>query len=216
MNLITFQESMFVIDITAVLRVADVMKARLSIIKWGKKGVTAAVAAANKEKKKEKEKKKQEKDRERSVLAEKNALLLSRMMADDGHADDPLDNNLIEDCMQLLQMPPNAVTQNILTPIQTPPPTSQLTLEVNITSPQSPPLPAWSPTSVTPIQRIPQPPQTPTSTNVIPIQTPLWPLQPPAFTPIHHKEGHNMVPSVQGGGSLMYKMIIQSAPRVRD
>ena len=150
-----------------------------------------------------------EKRGETSVLAEQNSLLLSRMVADEEEDEGILDNtcDLIQDCMEILQVPQNPVPRNIHSPIQNPLQTSQLhvTPQVNVNSSQStgqpfqppsstnvtptqnPPQPSWSQTrNITPVNQ--SPPQTPLSVpqlqpqssahlNVTPMRTPLE-LQP--------------------------------------
>ena len=173
----------------------------------GKKGTTNA--AADKEKKREKEKRKEERQKQRSVLAEQNSLLLLRMVADEEEDEGILDNtcDVIQDCMEILQVPQNPVPQNVHSPIQNPLQTSQLhvTPQVNVNSSQStgqpfqppsstnvtptqnPPQPSWSETrNITPVNQsplqtslsVPQlQPQSSAHLNVTPMRTPLQ-LQP--------------------------------------
>jgi len=122
----------------------------------GEKGTPASQSAANREKQKEKEKRKEERQQQRNVLAEQNSLLLSRMadMEGPGEVQDEntcIPDNLLEDCMEILQSP----SSTNATPVSTsrhpsprgPPSTSKTTLvHSNITPP------SFTQSLVTPLQ----------------------------------------------------------------
>ena len=87
----------------------------------------STASAGNKEKQKEKERKMEERQQHRNVLAEQNTLLLSRMVdVENSEIDDNLDDDLVQDCIEILQIHPNSASSSSTSPSSTPrqPPTS--------------------------------------------------------------------------------------------
>ena len=157
----------------------------------GKKCPNAS--AANKEKQKEKERKREERQQHRNVLAEQNTLLLSRMVdVENSEVDDNFDDDLVHDCIEILQSHPNSASSPTTNSNSTPrrPPTSintpiqnqQQRQHLQRTPHSSQPL-----NIITPLQSVQRQPLQ--SITVSPHEMPINPRQPkPHATPYSQDE----------------------------